>query len=251
MGERQQQMKEAADVLGCPQLSRKIPFLPGVHPVYETGFELYRANSWEPAMAVIGMDGIPSLASASPALQPSVKQMVAIRLPPLVDPDVAWKAVKEALERDPPCGASVVAELKMKLPGFHAKEVPRNFKAALSQASKAIFDGNEVGHCGMGGSIPLMNMLQNMFPDSALVVCGILGPGSNEHGPNESMDIAYTKKFTACLAMAMGLVESDTTSWPDDVPRPAPHATRPKKKSRRKFCFNNPAITIGNCACCF
>jgi hypothetical protein len=37
----------------------------------------------------------------------------------------------------------------------------------------------------MGGSIPLMGMLTNQFPESQFIITGVLGPDTNAHGPNE------------------------------------------------------------------
>eukprot|EP00930_Biecheleria_cincta_P001434 TRINITY_DN102578_c0_g1_i1.p1 TRINITY_DN102578_c0_g1~~TRINITY_DN102578_c0_g1_i1.p1 ORF type:complete len:509 (+),score=102.59 TRINITY_DN102578_c0_g1_i1:153-1679(+) len=241
--ERQAEMKAASEALGYPQTSRKIPFLPGCHPVVDDAFQLYRANSWEPSMAVIGSEGIPGFASASPILATSHKIMLAVRLPPMVDPEIAAAAMKSVLERDPPCGAKVCVDFKFKVKGFHAGEVKPNLEKAMNQASEQIF-GKPPGSFGCGGTIPLMNILQEMFPDASLIVSGILGPGSNEHGPNESMPIEYAKKFTACVSMIMGLLEPDPMAWPDDVPRPAASA-------KKRFCFTNPKITVGQCACCF
>ena len=41
------------------------------------------------------------------------------------------------------------------------------------------------GYIGQGGTIPLMNMLSAGFPTAQMMVCGVLGPKSNAHGPNE------------------------------------------------------------------
>jgi len=32
------------------------------------------------------------------------------------------------------------------------------------------------------------------------MITGVLGPGSNAHGPNEFLHIPYAKKLTACVA---------------------------------------------------
>lgn len=42
---------------------------------------------------------------------------------------------------------------------------------------------------GIGGSIPFMNLLQKAYPKSQFIATGVLGPNSNAHGPNESLDI--------------------------------------------------------------
>jgi len=45
-----------------------------------------------------------------------------------------------------------------------------------------------------------MNELLVLFPNLKFIVTGILGPNSNAHGPNEMLDISYTKKFICCIA---------------------------------------------------
>jgi hypothetical protein len=35
------------------------------------------------------------------------------------------------------------------------------------------------------------------------MVCGVLGPKSNAHGPNEFLHIAYAKRLTAAVAQAL------------------------------------------------
>ena len=51
-----------------------------------------------------------------------------------------------------------------------------------------------------GGTIPFMAMLGEKFPDAQFVITGVLGPGSNAHGPNEFLHISYAKKLTCCIA---------------------------------------------------
>jgi len=41
-----------------------------------------------------------------------------------------------------------------------------------------------MGCLGEGGSIPLMGLLSKMWPKAQFVITGVLGPGSNAHGPN-------------------------------------------------------------------
>eukprot|EP00929_Paragymnodinium_shiwhaense_P050670 TRINITY_DN25513_c0_g1_i1.p1 TRINITY_DN25513_c0_g1~~TRINITY_DN25513_c0_g1_i1.p1 ORF type:complete len:305 (+),score=61.28 TRINITY_DN25513_c0_g1_i1:472-1386(+) len=250
--ERQAEMKTAVDIVPDQYYHRKAPFLEGVRPNQDDAFALLKANTWEPSMAVIGSDGIPSLAAASPVLHKSHKVMLAIRLPPLVDAELAAAAVKDALEKDPPYGAKVSVQFPMKVNGFHAQQVTPQLEKAMHLASEAVF-GKPAASIGAGGTIPLMNMLQQMFPETSLVVCGVVGQGSNEHGPNESLSISYTKQFTASIAMIMGLLEGDSKAWPDDVPKPFAGTTNGTTNGARKarFCFTNPGITVGDCACCF
>ena len=50
---------------------------------------------------------------------------------------------------------------------------------------------------------PLMNQLQEGFPKAQMMVCGVLGPKSNAHGPNEFLHVPYGKKLTAAVAQVM------------------------------------------------
>ena len=62
------------------------------------------------------------------------------------------------------------------------------------------FFGAGCGTIGQGGTIPLMNMLSQGFPKAQMMVCGVLGPKSNAHGPNEFLHVPYAKKLTAAVA---------------------------------------------------
>ena len=53
---------------------------------------------------------------------------------------------------------------------------------------------------GEGGTIPFMAMLGEKFPEAQFVITGVLGPGSNAHGPNEFVSIKALVPFTACIA---------------------------------------------------
>jgi acetylornithine deacetylase/succinyl-diaminopimelate desuccinylase-like protein len=72
----------------------------------------------------------------------------------------------------------------------------------LDGASQAFF-GAGCGTIGQGGTIPLMNMLSQGFPKAQMMVCGVLGPKSNAHGPNEFLHVPYAKKLTAAVAHVM------------------------------------------------
>jgi len=70
---------------------------------------------------------------------------------------------------------------------------------ALNDASREHY-GADVAYMGQGGTIPLMNVLKAGFPKSQFMVCGVLGPKSNAHGPNEFLHVPYGKKLTAAVA---------------------------------------------------
>lgn len=240
--ERQSEMTALAEKYGyLPGVSTEL--LDGVHPQTEDAYQMRVDTSWAPCMTVVGVDGLPSIDKASPVLHPFVKLAVVIRIPPLVSADVAVSAVKEALERDPPYGAKVEAVVTG-YSGWNAPEMKANLKDACERSCQTYFCGNPVAKQCAGGGIPLVNMLNEMFPEAALLVTGALGPGGNMHGPNEALNLEHVQKFTACLAMIMGIMEPDS-SWPDDVPRPDSVLVK-----KPKYCFRMPEMLIGQCGCC-
>ena len=48
-----------------------------------------------------------------------------------------------------------------------------------------------------------MGMLSQGFPKAQMMVCGVLGPRSNAHGPNEFLHVPYAKKLTAAVAQVI------------------------------------------------
>jgi acetylornithine deacetylase/succinyl-diaminopimelate desuccinylase-like protein len=56
---------------------------------------------------------------------------------------------------------------------------------------------------GIGGSIPFMSMLGERFPQAQFLITGVMGPGSNAHGPNEFLDLPTGMKVTACVSQVL------------------------------------------------
>ena len=69
----------------------------------------------------------------------------------------------------------------------------------MESASRAHF-GKPAVCMGEGGSIPFMAMLGERFPEAQFLVTGVLGPGSNAHGPNEFLHVPTAERLTACVA---------------------------------------------------
>jgi hypothetical protein len=56
---------------------------------------------------------------------------------------------------------------------------------------------------GEGGSIPLLNKLQSLYPKAQFLVTGVLGPQSNAHGPNEFLHVPFCKKLTCAMSIIL------------------------------------------------
>jgi len=169
-------------------------------------------RTWKPTLSVTGAEGLPALQDAGNVLRPYTAFKLSLRLPPLVQADQAVQRLKTLLEDNAPYNARVTfsadgrAGGKAGEPsgatGWNAPELAPWLETALNAASQAHY-GAPLGYMGQGGTIPLMSMLQKGFPKSQMMVCGVLGPRSNAHGPNEFLHVPYGKRLTAAVAQVM------------------------------------------------
>ena len=139
-----------------------------------------------------------AVAGAAVGLTKATK-MVTVRIPTVTIPIV--KAMKKALEADPPYGATVEFDAgEGGQSGWHAPPLAPWLETAVTEASQEAF-GQPVAYMGEGGTIPFMGMLGEKFPKTQFVITGVLGPHSNAHGPNEFLHIPTGKKVTVATAL--------------------------------------------------
>jgi acetylornithine deacetylase/succinyl-diaminopimelate desuccinylase-like protein len=196
--ERQEQAHRAADVLD-DLVHRKFPFVDGMRPVSGDAEELVLNNTWRPALAVTGAEGLPAIGSAGNVMRPETAVKLSFRLPPTTDAEAAARAVKQLLENDPPYNAKVEFKIQSTMGGWNAPKIEDWLATSMQNASRDFFVA-EAMYMGTGGSIPFMGMLGKKFPRAQFLVTGLLGPKSNAHGPNEFLHIPTAKKLTACVA---------------------------------------------------
>jgi acetylornithine deacetylase/succinyl-diaminopimelate desuccinylase-like protein len=168
------------------------------------GVELIGTGSLEsrmwtrPALTVIGID-TPSVANASNTLLPAVRAKFSLRLPPGQDPQAAFEALSAHLRDCAPWGARVTVtpgELGQAWSGDVGGQVYERARWALEQAW-----GHAPVQMGIGGSIPFIAALQEVFPDSTVLVTGVEDPDTRAHGTNESVHLGELRR--ACLAEAL------------------------------------------------
>jgi acetylornithine deacetylase/succinyl-diaminopimelate desuccinylase-like protein len=208
---RVEQARAAAAILG-DMVWKRFPWACGADggatlPTTTDPQEAILNRTWRPTLSVTGVEGFPDMASAGNVLRPSTAFKLSLRLPPLVDGHRASVALKALLEDNAPYNAKVTFHPDgragaLGATGWNAPEVAPWLEAALRQASQAHF-GAPCGYIGEGGTIPLMNMLERGFPAAQMMVCGVLGPKSNAHGPNEFLHVPYARKLTAAVAQVI------------------------------------------------
>jgi acetylornithine deacetylase/succinyl-diaminopimelate desuccinylase-like protein len=196
------EVRAVAGVLG-EKIGRTFPLLPGMSPMTGDPVEALLNNTWRPTLSVTGVDGIPALADAGNVLRPKTSLKLSLRLPPTTDADRAGRRVKEVLEADPPYGARVTyTSGERPGTGWNAPVMADWLQESVARASTTQF-GAPAMFDGLGGSIPFMAMLGERFPQAQFLVTGVMGPGSNAHGPNEFIDLPTGVKVTASVAQVL------------------------------------------------
>ncbi|MYT28783.1 MULTISPECIES: dipeptidase [unclassified Streptomyces] len=138
-----------------------------------------------PAVTVLGID-CPPVVGATPSVHASARALVSLRVPPGTDAAEATKLLTAHLEGAAPWGARVTAEQVGQGQPFRADTSSPAY-AAMAEALREAYDGQEMQTSGMGGSIPLCNTLTALYPDAEILLIGLSEPEAQIHAVNESV----------------------------------------------------------------
>lgn len=155
-----------------------------------------------PALSVIGMD-VTSVAEASNTIAPRCTAKISLRLAPGQDPAAADAALAAHVAKHAPFGAQVTWRS-----GEQGKPFLAPGDTAAMRAARAAFTeawGTPPVDVGVGGSIPFIADLLEVFPSAAILVTGVEDPDSRAHGANESVHLGELQKVV--LAEALLLAE--------------------------------------------
>ena len=196
--QRMNQARRAAEVLG-DEVWSKLPLQPGTRALAPDASELILNRTWRPALAVVGAEGLPAIADAGNVMRPRTALRLSLRSPPTLDTARAEAALKALLEKDPPYGAKVTWTSQGASAGWDSPPLAPWLEAAINQGSQRHF-GRPAALIGEGGSIPFMHLLGKKFPQAQFLITGVLGPGSNAHGPNEFLHLPTARKLTLVVS---------------------------------------------------
>jgi acetylornithine deacetylase/succinyl-diaminopimelate desuccinylase-like protein len=192
------QAKKAAAILK-KDVYAKFPFAGATKPMAKSPFELILNRTWRPQLAIVGAEGLPLPGNAGNVLLPATTLKLSLRLPPTYRGD-AIGLIRKTLTKNPPYGAQIQFDADPFVStGWNAPELAPWLEKSVARAGKAAF-GHDIAYMGEGGSIPFMGMLGEKFPKTQFVITGVLGPGSNAHGPNEFLHIPTGKRISSAIA---------------------------------------------------
>ncbi|EAR24046.1 hypothetical protein A20C1_02239 [marine actinobacterium PHSC20C1] len=160
---------------------------------------------WDkPAITITGIDA-PSVMNASNTLTPSITVKLSARIAPGQDPNDAFEALRAHLHANAPFGAHLeISDVDRGSPflvdtsGWAVEVV----KTAMHEAW-----GNEPLETGIGGSIPFISDLVEVFPEAQILVTGVEDPESRAHSPNESLHLGVFKRAILTEALLLAKLE--------------------------------------------
>jgi acetylornithine deacetylase/succinyl-diaminopimelate desuccinylase-like protein len=129
---------------------------------------------------------------------PYARAKLSLRIHPEQDPEEAQAALIQHLEGLRPFGIPLEVEAGEIGKGFAAKTSGPAYEAA--HAALAAAWGSEAVTVATGGSIPLVNALQEAAPDAEILLLGTTDGFANIHAPNERVVLDEFEKAVVAEA---------------------------------------------------
>jgi acetylornithine deacetylase/succinyl-diaminopimelate desuccinylase-like protein len=140
----------------------------------------------KPSITVIGMDAVP-VAQSSNTMLPSMRAKISMRIAPGENPVDALNLLRSHLEANLPFGAKLqYGDVEQ---GKPFADENSGWAKELASASLSAAFGEKSVDIGIGGSIPFIADLIDVFPKAQILVTGVEDPDSRAHSPNESVHV--------------------------------------------------------------
>ncbi|MGK3648582.1 dipeptidase [Pseudarthrobacter enclensis] len=160
----------------------------------------------KPALSIIGFDA-PAVDVASNTLLPRARAKFSLRLAPGQDPDAAMDAVRRHVESHAPFGARVTFTPGESGNPFQTDTASPAARMAMWALGEAW--GVPAVETGIGGSIPFIADLMELYPEVQILVTGVEDPDSRAHSANESLDLGDFRNAIVAEALLLARLNSD------------------------------------------
>jgi acetylornithine deacetylase/succinyl-diaminopimelate desuccinylase-like protein len=138
----------------------------------------------QPHLTVVSTT-LPQTHQAANVILPQAAAKLSIRLAPGQTPDEVFAHLEARALANVPFGLACEVRQVLGVAGWAYEAVGPAFDAA-ERANLAAF-GAPLVRIGVGGTIPFITMFADQFPDTPLILNGVMDPRTNAHGPNESL----------------------------------------------------------------
>ncbi len=165
-----------------------LPTVPGLDPGDRPRVEwMWR----QPHLTVIGTS-LPRLSEAANVLLPEATAHLSVRLAPGQDPEAVYAALAARVRALVPFGLELELERTGGSAGWSYEAEGPAFDAAARAYRRAF--GRDLVKIGVGGSIPFITLFGRRFPDTPLILNGVMDPRTSAHGPDESLHVGLFRK---------------------------------------------------------
>jgi acetylornithine deacetylase/succinyl-diaminopimelate desuccinylase-like protein len=160
----------------------------------------------KPALSIIGFDA-PAVDVASNTLLPRARAKFSLRLAPGQDPAQAMEAVRRHVESHAPFGAEVVFSPGESGNAFLTDTTSAAARLALWALGEAW--GVPAVETGIGGSIPFIADLTELYPQVQILVTGVEDPDSRAHSANESLHLGDFRNAIVAEALLLARLNTE------------------------------------------
>ena len=160
----------------------------------------------KPALSIIGFDA-PAVEMASNTLLPRARAKFSLRLAPGQVPADAMEAVRRHVEANAPFGAKVVFTPGESGSSFLTDTSSKAASLALWALGEAW--GVPAVEMGIGGSIPFIADLTELYPEVQILVTGVEDPDSRAHSANESLHLGDFRNAIVAEALLLARLNAD------------------------------------------
>jgi cysteinylglycine-S-conjugate dipeptidase len=133
---------------------------------------------------------------------------VSARIAPGQPSDEAFRALESHLRANAPFGAHLTITDVDRGDGFLV-DTTGWAVAEAKDAMEQAWDARPL-ETGIGGSIPFIADLVEVFPDAQILVTGVEDPDSRAHSPNESLHLGVFRRAILTEAVLLAKLESRT-----------------------------------------
>lgn len=185
------------------KLAEEAAFLDGVTAI---GRGPVLSRMWDqPAITITGIDA-PTVVNASNTLVPSVTVKLSARIAPGQSAADAFVALEKHLHQHAPFGAHV-----------EISDIDRGNPFLVDTSGWAVAEAKDAMHeawgvapleTGIGGSIPFISDLVDVFPSAQILITGVEDPDSRAHSPNESLHLGVFQRAILTEAVLLAKLES-------------------------------------------
>ncbi|APF40100.1 dipeptidase [Neomicrococcus aestuarii] len=154
-----------------------------------------------PAISLIGLDVV-SVANSANALIPQVRGKLSVRLAPGQDPVAAGEALRTHIEDLDLRGAEVRFTVT-EAGSAYLQDAEHDAAARLMNESLQDAWGTDPVNTGIGGSIPFIADLKELYPSAHILITGVEDPDSRAHSANESLHLPEFEKAITAEALLL------------------------------------------------